>query len=183
MVPAIYLLIGMLFLPESPRWLAKQDRWEECQQTLARVHGKGDLTAPLVTLEFEEIKTVCEMERKFSSVSFLELFKPKMLNRTIIGAFDQIWCQLTGMNVMSTSSFCPVPLYPMANKGVVYYITYVFGMAGYKGNANLLASSITYVINVVSVSLEQRHGSDLASLLSSILLIMFRHKANKKCRG
>jgi hypothetical protein len=31
----------------------------------------------------------------------------------------------------------------------VYYISYVFGMAGYSGNANLLASSIQYVINVV----------------------------------
>jgi MFS family permease len=31
----------------------------------------------------------------------------------------------------------------------VYYISYVFGMAGYSGNANLLASSIQYVINVL----------------------------------
>lgn len=31
----------------------------------------------------------------------------------------------------------------------VYYITYVFGMAGYSGDANLLASSIQYIINVV----------------------------------
>jgi len=31
----------------------------------------------------------------------------------------------------------------------VYYITYVFGMAGYTGNANLLASSIQYIINVI----------------------------------
>jgi MFS family permease len=31
----------------------------------------------------------------------------------------------------------------------VYYISYVFGMAGYSGNANLLASSIQYVINVI----------------------------------
>ena len=31
----------------------------------------------------------------------------------------------------------------------MYYITYVFGMAGYKGNANLLASSIQYIINVI----------------------------------
>lgn len=31
----------------------------------------------------------------------------------------------------------------------VYYITYVFQMAGYSGNANLVASSIQYIINVV----------------------------------
>jgi len=54
-----------------------------------------------------------------------------MLNRTHIGVFTQIWSQLTGMNVM------------------MYYITYVFSMAGYSGSANLLASSIQYIINVV----------------------------------
>ena len=31
---------------------------------------------------------------------------------------------------------------------MMYYITYVFGMAGLSGNTNLVASSIQYVINV-----------------------------------
>lgn len=31
----------------------------------------------------------------------------------------------------------------------MYYITYVFGMAGYQGNGTLLASSIQYIINVL----------------------------------
>lgn len=31
----------------------------------------------------------------------------------------------------------------------MYYITYVFGMAGYQGNGTLLASSISYIINVI----------------------------------
>lgn len=54
----------------------------------------------------------------------------RMINRTHIGVFTQIWSQLTGMNVM------------------MYYITYVFAMAGLTGNTNLVASSIQYVINV-----------------------------------
>lgn len=32
---------------------------------------------------------------------------------------------------------------------MMYYITYIFAMAGYEGDANLLASSIQYIINVV----------------------------------
>lgn len=71
-----------------------------------------------------------EFERRNQDVSYLELFKPHMINRTHIGVFTQIWSQLTGMNVM------------------MYYITYLFGMAGLKGNNNLVASSIQYVINV-----------------------------------
>ncbi|KAJ5785346.1 uncharacterized protein N7503_010558 [Penicillium pulvis] len=132
MLPAILLFFGMITLPESPRWLARKDRWEECKQVLTLVHGKGDPNSPFVMAEMQEIGEMCEFERHNADVSYLELFKPKMLNRTVIGVFMQIWSQLTGMNVM------------------MYYITYVFTMAGYSGNATLLASSIQYIINVVT---------------------------------
>lgn len=35
MLPAIFLFFALLFLPESPRWLAKQDRWEDAIGVLA----------------------------------------------------------------------------------------------------------------------------------------------------
>jgi hypothetical protein len=35
MIPAILLFIFLLFLPESPRWLARKDRWEEAKTVLA----------------------------------------------------------------------------------------------------------------------------------------------------
>lgn len=50
--------------------------------------------------ELQEIKDMCEFERRNADVSYLELFKPHMINRTHIGVFTQIWSQLTGMNVM-----------------------------------------------------------------------------------
>jgi MFS family permease len=77
-----------------------------------------------------EIKEVVDFERQNSDVTYFELFKPGMINRTHIGVFTQIWSQLTGMNVM------------------MYYITYVFTMAGL-GSAVLLSSSIQYIINVL----------------------------------
>lgn len=107
MIPAILLFLGMLLLPESPRWLARKDRWEDCHAVLTLVHGKGDPSSPFVHREFEEIKEMCEFERRNADVSYLELFKPNMINRTHVGVFTQIWSQLTGMNVM------------------MYYITYV----------------------------------------------------------
>ena len=82
------------------RWLARKDRWEDCHNVLALVHAKGNREAPFVMQELQEIKDMCEFERRNADVSYLELFKPHMINRTHIGVFTQIWSQLTGMNVM-----------------------------------------------------------------------------------
>jgi MFS family permease len=100
MLPAIFLFGAMLFLPESPRWLAKKDRWEEAIQVLALVHAHGDPDSLFVAKEMAEIREVVEFERANSDVTYMELLTPKMINRTHIGVFTQIWSQLTGMNVM-----------------------------------------------------------------------------------
>ncbi|KAI0134251.1 general substrate transporter [Xylariales sp. AK1849] len=129
-VPALLLFLGLLFMPESPRWLAKKDRWEEAKAVLDLVHGKGDPNSPWVAREMSEIREVVEFERRNADVTYFELLKPSMINRTHIGIFTQIWSQLTGMNVM------------------MYYITYVFTMAGLGGDV-LLPSSIQFIINVL----------------------------------
>lgn len=100
MIPAIILFFGMIILPESPRWLATKDRWEECEQVLILTHGKGDPNSPWVAREYQEIKQWLEIERRSKAVSYMELFSPRYINRTHIGLFTQIWSQLTGMNVM-----------------------------------------------------------------------------------
>ncbi|KEQ95685.1 hypothetical protein AUEXF2481DRAFT_29113 [Aureobasidium subglaciale EXF-2481] len=131
MIPAILLFFGMMLLPESPRWLASKDRWEETLEVLSLTHGHGDPESPFVVREFNEIKEWIRIESEAKNASYLELIRPRMLNRTITGLFMQIWSQLTGMNVM------------------MYYITYIFTMAGLSGNTLLVSSSIQYVINVV----------------------------------
>ncbi|KAI0108367.1 general substrate transporter [Daldinia grandis] len=130
MVPALLLFFGLTVLPESPRWLAKHDRWEEAKEVLVLVHGKGNPDSQLVAKEMAEIKEAVEFERQNADVSYLELFRPKMINRTHIGLFTQIWSQLTGMNVM------------------MYYISYIFTMTG-SGDDVLLPSGIQFIINVV----------------------------------
>ncbi|CAG8890336.1 unnamed protein product [Penicillium egyptiacum] len=159
MVPAA-LLFGLVFLlPESPRWLAKKDRWEEAHEVLASVHAKGDRNAPFVQSELQEIREMVEFERSNKDASYLDLFKGPMLYRTHLGVFTQIWSQLTGMNVM------------------MLYITYVFGMAGLSGNSNLVASSIQYVINVVMTILAllfiDRWGRRTPLLVGSTLMMVF----------
>ncbi|KAI9729175.1 MAG: hypothetical protein M1834_007082 [Cirrosporium novae-zelandiae] len=161
MIPAIFLFLGLFFLPESPRWLARNDRWEECHDVLALVHAKGDRSNVFVQRELQEIREMCEFERNNADVTYLELFKPKMLNRTHIGVFTQIWSQLTGMNVM------------------MYYITYVFGMTGLTGSTNLIASSIQYVINVLmtifALIFIDRWGRRLPLLVGSTFMAIWMY--------
>lgn len=100
MIPAVLLFLGLCVLPESPRWLAKKDRWDDAKDVLVLVHGKGDANSPWVQRELQEIRDVVTFERQNADVSYLELLTPNMINRTSIGVFTQIWSQLTGMNVM-----------------------------------------------------------------------------------
>ncbi|CEL06513.1 hypothetical protein ASPCAL09689 [Aspergillus calidoustus] len=159
MIPAIFLFVALFYLPESPRWLARKGRWDECHSTLALVHAKGNLHDPFVQTELAEIRAMCDFEEHNKDASYLDLFKPGMINRTHIGIFTQVWSQLTGMNVM------------------MLYITYVFGMAGLSGNANLVASSIQYVINVVmtifALLFIDRWGRRTPLLIGSTLMMTF----------
>lgn len=70
---------------------------------LALVHAKGDRNHPFVAIELQDIRGMCELERSFGNITYLDLFAPRMINCTVIGLFTQIWSQLTGMNVMSES--------------------------------------------------------------------------------
>lgn len=130
MIPGIILGLGMTFFPESPRWLADHDKWDQCLQTLADLHGNGEQTE-LVQLEYNEIKEAVSFERTQAARSWGELLAPSLAKRVFMGVSLQAWSQLTGMNVM------------------MYYIVYVFQGAGITGqHGTLIASSIQYVLNV-----------------------------------
>ncbi|CUM53860.1 unnamed protein product [Debaryomyces tyrocola] len=127
-VPGLLLFIGCFFIPESPRWLAKQGCWEEAEYIVAMIQAKGNREDPDVMIEITEIKDQILAEENIKAFTYADLFKRKYLLRTVTATFAQIWQQLTGMNTL------------------MYYIVYVFDMAGYQGDANLIASSIQYVL-------------------------------------
>lgn len=66
-------------------------------------------------------------ERTEGAKSYLDLLKPGIPRRVMLGMALQMWSQLTGMNVM------------------MYYIIYVFRGAGLVGTrGNLIASVSTF---------------------------------------
>lgn len=131
MIPGFVLLVGVFFIPESPRWLANHNRWEETASVVANVIANGDINNEQVQFQLEEIKEQVIIDEAAKNFSFKDLFRKKTLPKTIVGISAQMWQQLCGMNVM------------------MYYIVYIFNMAGYSGNSNLVASSIQYVLNVI----------------------------------
>jgi MFS family permease len=77
-IPGFVLFGALIFFPESPRWLAGQERWEECLGVLAAIHAKGNRDDPLVQAEYMEVQEAVRVMQEAKGVGFLELFGPKV---------------------------------------------------------------------------------------------------------
>ncbi|KAI0121281.1 general substrate transporter [Xylariales sp. AK1849] len=129
-IPAFFLIIGLPFLPRSPRWLAKVGRNQEAIEVLARIQAGGDIHDPLVVAEWEEISVTLRAERE-AGRGWRKFFKNGMWKRTLAGMSVQAWQQLAGANV------------------IVYYLTYIAQMAGLSGNVGMVTSGVQYAVFII----------------------------------
>lgn len=90
------LLLIMLCLPESPRYLAKVGKLEECQRVLAKMLGEP-IESPLVAFEYNDIKATIENDAIIGDATWFELFKPLYRSRMIIVLVYQTLKQLSGI--------------------------------------------------------------------------------------
>ncbi|KAF7190459.1 High-affinity glucose transporter [Pseudocercospora fuligena] len=130
-VPCVLLMIGLPFLPESPRWLAKKDRGEEAIEILAKIQANGNRDDPLVVAEWEEITETLAAERNSVHKGWKKFVYNGMWKRTMAGFTCQMWQQNSGANVMT------------------YYVVYIFQMANLSGNINLIASGVQYALFII----------------------------------
>ena len=96
---AIFMIAGMLLVPESPRFLIEKGRFEEARRSIAK-SNKLTVEDPGVSAEVELINAGVEAEKLAGSATWGELFssKGKILQRVIMGVMIQSLQQLTGNN-------------------------------------------------------------------------------------
>ncbi|KAJ2037256.1 hypothetical protein H4S03_003093 [Coemansia sp. S3946] len=132
-VPAVILFVSMIFMPYSPRWLVDNDRIDEAQKVLARLRSGGDIHAPEVMEELEEIKEAVRIDRETAVRSYTDLLRVPIRRRVVLGVLIQALQQLTGINVS------------------MYFATSIFKQAGLSGNnAPLLAQGVNGVVNMLA---------------------------------
>ncbi|KAJ5238065.1 hypothetical protein N7489_008156 [Penicillium chrysogenum] len=95
MVPAIFLGVGMPFLPYSPRWLAGRGRDEEALQVLRKLRGL-DTTDERVIREWVEIRS----EVAYCNESYLDCFRKGCWKRTHVGMGLMFFQQFGGVNAL-----------------------------------------------------------------------------------
>ena len=137
-LPATLLFVGMLFCNESPRFLAKQDKWERSKQVLSKVRQLPE-THPYVEEEFNEICTQLERERGLAGGSgFMAIQRemwtiPGNRTRTILSIGLMICQQMTGVNAIN------------------YYAPTIFENLGISGTqTGLFATGVYGIVKLVA---------------------------------
>lgn len=92
-VPSLLFFVSMFFVPESPRWLAKNGREAAAREVLARVGGEAFAARAIADIEATLVNEVAR-------VDFRELLDRRMRRVLVLGiglAVFQQWC---GINVI-----------------------------------------------------------------------------------
>lgn len=91
MIPAALFFLMLFFVPESPRWLAQENRNDTAFEILARVAGRESARH-----EMNEIKDALAREEGTLS----ELFRPGLRVALLVGVGLSFFGQLTGVNIV-----------------------------------------------------------------------------------
>lgn len=120
-IPSLLLFLGMLFMPETPRWLVSKDRDEEAREVLRRTR---DETA--VEAEMSDIKRVEGQEEGGLGELLASWVRPALL----VGMGLAIFQQIIGINT------------------IIYYAPTTLTNVGFGNSAAILANAGIGVINV-----------------------------------
>lgn len=92
--PALLFFLGMLFVPESPRWLAKNGNPQIARGILSKIGGED--YAQAAVREIESTLARDEIQR----VRFADLFEPAMFKVLTLGVVLAVFQQWCGINTI-----------------------------------------------------------------------------------
>lgn len=93
------VMIGLLFLPDTPRWLLMHGRRAEAQDVTARLLGLPENHND-VKEEMESIEAALRVQNSSGGFKFREMLTggpSQNLRRTVLGIVAQFFQQITGM--------------------------------------------------------------------------------------
>ncbi len=125
-IPAMIMFIGMIFLPETPRWLISKGHEEKCRQVLEKVEDP-DLVEDVIS----KMKSDLAADKQ-NKVSWKAIFSKWLRVPLIIAVGIMFVQQFTGINT------------------IIYYSPKIFLMSGFAdAQAAVWASVSVGVVNVV----------------------------------
>ncbi len=128
--PALILFVGMIFLPETPRFLIGKGKEEKGRRVLQMVE-EPDLVEITIQKIIVDLKKVKE-----NNVNGRELFKPWLRAALILAAGIMFFQQFVGINT------------------VIYYAPTIFIIAGFAGAKAAIAATVSVgVLNVITTVL------------------------------
>ncbi|PTB42235.1 uncharacterized protein TrAFT101_008672 [Trichoderma asperellum] len=137
-LPAVFMMFGMLASPESPRWCARRDDWDQATKILIRLRGLP-ADSEYVQNEIQEMADQLDHERRLTGdATFKTLLRemwtiPGNRNRAVISILLMIFQQMTGVNAIN------------------YYAPQIFSNLGMTGNdSQLFATGVYGVVKTAS---------------------------------
>ncbi|RDI40996.1 sugar porter family MFS transporter [Aquicella lusitana] len=132
LVPALILFLGMLFLPETPRWLMANNHPHRARDVLLQIRPSAE--------EVEKDMQLIQSSLRQTQGSWLELFSRQFWVPTLIAVGIAIFNQLTGIN--SFLQYAPLIL---KNAGIGSDMVTMIGSAGI-GLLNFLCTIVAIAL-------------------------------------
>ncbi|KAG8947104.1 hypothetical protein FRC04_010955 [Tulasnella sp. 424] len=152
LVPALVLAGGIMFMPQSPRWLMDQGREEECRDIIANLRRLPP-DAPLVEMEFLEVKAQRLFEERVSQRDFPQFQDGSLSSRIQLGLRGYASLITNRGNFKRTAVAVLVMTFQQWTgvNFILYYAPFIFQRLGLSGKTiSLLASGVVGIVMFIA---------------------------------